>query len=137
MQGYSVRLSVLWPLLVVGTLILTLIIAGALRQAVGGGGAIIGGITLAVVGTLLHAAAGFALNSQHTVDGRRWHNKYYIGGLPVQFAGVPYLVIGWAVACYGVGAATSPWLGWPLLVLGPVAALVAYRALRRRPAAVA
>lgn len=131
---YSVRLSTLFPLLIVGTIILTLIIAGGLTQAVDGGGAIIGGLTFAIVGAVLHGLAGFALNSERTVDGRRWHNKYYIGGLPLQFAGVPYVVIGWAVTCYGVGAATSPWLGWPLLVVGPVGAIVAYRALRGRPA---
>ena len=73
---------------------------------------------------MLHWAAGWLVNTESTPPGRRWHHRYRIGGLPVQFASLPYVVFGWVIVCYNLGRATSVWVGWPVFLLPAIVALV-------------
>jgi cytochrome bd-type quinol oxidase subunit 2 len=124
MEGYSLRLTIMMPFLILGSILLSIIPPFLLfpdERDRGTAFGIICGISLGVTAVLLHFGAGWLLNRERTPDGQRWRNKYQIGSIPVQFAGIPYALVGWAIASYNIGKATSVWVGWPVFVLVPIA----------------
>nr|MDT0661186.1 hypothetical protein [Micromonospora sp. DSM 115978] len=134
MNGYSIRLSILFPILILSSIILSMLVAGVLHPGEDGSGrayGIVAGLSFVIVPSLLHGAAGWLLNAERTPDGLQWSNRYQIGSIPVQFAGIPYALFGWAIVAYNIGTSTSAWLGWPVFVLGPVAVGVGAAQLRK------
>jgi hypothetical protein len=134
-DGYSIRLTIMMPFLILGSILLSFVPAHLIHQGEdfkGTAYGIIYGISLAVTASLLHFGVGFLLNSERTQQGRQWRNKYEIGSIPVQFAGIPYALIGWAITSYNIGTATMAWVGWSVFVLGPILVAVIVSTVRRR-----
>ncbi|MFC6017844.1 hypothetical protein ACFP2T_16715 [Plantactinospora solaniradicis] len=127
MENYSIRLTFLMPILILGTVLGSIMLAAAIHPGEdfqGAGFGVLAGVCLAAVGWLLHYGVGWLLNSRSTPQGREWHNRYVIGGLPAQYGGIVYVVIGWTVIAWNVGSASSPWLGWPMFLLLPIGAVL-------------
>jgi hypothetical protein len=129
-----IRLVMALPLLVFGTIILSMLAARAIHPAPyeGDSFGMVWGICFAAVGLALHYGVGWLFNTESTPHGRRWHNRYLVNGLPVQHLGIAYAVIGWAIVCYNLGSATSAWVGWPVFLFTPVVVAGAVARVRRR-----
>jgi hypothetical protein len=81
-----------------------------------------------------HWLVGAALNSEQTPHGRVWQDRHTIYGVPMQRAAGVRVAFALVAVAIVVGAATTPILGWAVVVLVPIAGFVTVglRAERRR-----
>jgi len=113
------------PLIAVGCVFAGLAVAGTLFPddfPSPAAGVVIAAVLL--VTAPIHWWVGRALNSTVTPQGRVWHDRHTYFGLPIQKGvgvNVAFALIAVSIAA---GAATSPIVGWVILVGTPVVAVV-------------